>query len=129
MKHLSFALLTLFGAHAAAAESVTYACDITKLDGHGWIAPEYFFQVDVATGSAKVASNHHDWTNARFKNRGTKGYRMNWNLTLPASAGGNLRVRYQANLDPTDNSVKLRMAFVTTNASNKPYGTGTCKVQ
>lgn len=129
MKHLTFAFLTLFGAHAAAAESVTYVCDMTKLDGHGWIAPEYMFQVDAATGSAMAASNHNDWTNANFKNRGSKGYRMNWSLTLPASAGGNLRVRYQANLDPKKNSVKVRMAFVSTNASNKPYGTGICKVQ
>lgn len=129
MKHLTFALLTLFGAHAASAETVTYACDMTKLDSHGWIAPEYIFQVDTASASAKTSSNFNDWTDASFKNRGSKGYRLNWNLTLPASAGGNLRVRYQANLNPTDNSVRVRMAFVSTNASNKPYGTGTCKVQ
>ncbi|WP_217359245.1 hypothetical protein [Ruegeria arenilitoris] len=39
MKYLTIAVLTLLGAHFAAAESVTYVCNMTKQDDGGWIAP------------------------------------------------------------------------------------------
>ncbi len=45
------------------------------------------------------------------------------------AAGGNVRVRYQANQDPTDNTIKVRMAFLQGNFLNKPYGVGTCAAQ
>ena len=101
---------------------------MTKQDSHGWIARDYAFQVDADAGSALVA-DRSDWMSTKFKNRGSKGYRINWTRTARATAGGNLRVRYQANLNPNDNSVKVRMAFVTVNALNKPYGVGSCKVK
>ncbi len=128
MKHLTLAFLTLFVAQSASAATATYLCKMTKLDGHGWIAPEYAFQVDADKKTAMVADSP-DWVEARLKNRGAKGYRMTWSVTRQASAGGNLRVRYQANLNPADNSVKVRMAFVSVNASNKPYGVGTCSLE
>ncbi|WP_120633183.1 hypothetical protein [Ruegeria sp. EL01] len=101
---------------------------MTKQDSRGWIAPEYAFRVDAENKAAQVAINP-EWLATRFKDRGAKGYRLSWNRTMTASAGGNLRVRYQANLNPTKNSVTVRMAFVSTNASNKPYGVGTCRVE
>ncbi len=129
---MRFMLAALFAwtlaALAASASPITYACKMTKVDGRGWIAPAYLFQVDSEQGTAQVVDKP-EWIDTRFKNRGSKGYRMSWNLTSKTSQGPNVRVRYQANLDPQDNSVKVRMAFVNVNAANKPYGTGSCKVE
>ncbi|WP_299076278.1 hypothetical protein [uncultured Ruegeria sp.] len=128
MKYLTLAFITTFFAQGALAETVNYSCTMTKRDSHGWIAKEYAFRVDAENKAALVADNP-EWLATRFKDRGAKGYRLSWNRTMTASAGGNLRVRYQANLNPTKKSVTVRMAFVSTNASNKPYGTGTCLIQ
>ncbi len=110
------------------ADTTVYLCRMTKQDSHGWIAPEYAFQIDPDSGTAKVA-DRPEWVETRFKNRGAKGYRLSWNRTAPTVEGPNLRVRYQANLDPSDNSVKVRMAFVSVNAANRPYGVGTCAIE
>ncbi|WP_170359105.1 hypothetical protein [Ruegeria arenilitoris] len=128
MKYLSIVALAAFFAHGAMAETVTYNCKMTKQDSHGWIARSYAIQVDAEDGWAKVASRP-EWIDTKYKSRGNKGVRMVWTETRRASAGGNLRVKYQANLNPADNSLKVRMSFVSTNAANKPYGLGTCSVE
>lgn len=128
MKYLTLAFLAAVTASGAAAAPVTYNCKMTKQDSHGWIAPEYAFQIDSESGTAKVA-DRPEWIGTSFKNRGKKGYRISWYRTARASAGGNVRVRYQANLNPSDNVVKVRMAFVTVSAANKPYGVGTCRAE
>ena len=99
---------------------------MTKQDAHGWIAPEYGFQIDLSAASAMAASSHQDWVKAKFKDRGANRYRIVWNLDQKMVAGGNARVRYQANLNTSDNTVAVRMAFVRGNFANKPYGVGTC---
>ncbi|MEO1110253.1 MAG: hypothetical protein AAFX90_20265 [Pseudomonadota bacterium] len=128
MKHLTIALFTLIGTQVAATESINYVCKMTKQDSHGWIASEYSFRIDPAATSAMAASSYQDWAEAKFKNRGSKGYRLVWNIDETMAAGGNVRVRYQANLNPSDNSVKVRMAFLQGNFANKPYGIGTCSL-
>ncbi len=128
MKHLTFALFAFIGTQVAAAESINYVCKMTKQDSHGWIAPEYAFRIDPDATSAMAASSYQDWAKAQFKNRGSKGYRLVWNLDETMAAGGNVRVRHQANLDPSDNSVKVRMAFLHGNFANKPYGVGSCSL-
>lgn len=128
MKRLLLASIATVFAQSAFAESVTYNCKMTKLDSHGWIAPQYVFRVDAENGTAQLADNP-EWIGTQFKDRGGKGYRMIWKRSARASAGGNLTVRYQANLNPADNSVKVRMAFVSVNAANKPYGVGTCRAE
>lgn len=45
------------------------------------------------------------------------------------AAGGNVRVRSQANLKTSDKSVTVRMAFLQGNFANKPSGVGICSVQ
>lgn len=129
MKKLFLTIAAVMIAQTAAAETVAYRCKMTKQDAHGWISPEYAFQIDPATASARAASTHQDWEQAKFKNRGAKGYRMSWNVDARMSAGGNVRVRYQANLNPSDNTVKVRMSFLQGNFLNKPYGVGTCQVK
>lgn len=113
-------------AQTAAAETTAYHCKMTKQDAHGWIAPEYGFQIDLSAASAMAASSHQDWVKAKFKNRGANKYRIVWNLDRKMVAGGNARVRYQANLNTSDNTVAVRMAFLRGNFANKPYGVGTC---
>ncbi|UUV04936.1 MULTISPECIES: hypothetical protein [Ruegeria] len=126
MKRLFLIVAAAVLAQTAAAETVTYHCKMTKQDAHGWIAPEYAFQIDPAATSAMAATSYQDWAKAKFKNRGAKGYRIIWNLDQKMAAGGNVRVRYQANLKPSDNTVAVRMAFVQGNFANKPFGVGTC---
>ncbi len=75
-----------------------------------------------------AANSHQDWAKAKLKDRGAKGYRVIWNLDQKMAAGGNVRVRYQANLKTSDNTVTVRMAFLQGNFANKPYGAGTCSV-
>ncbi len=75
-----------------------------------------------------AASNNHDWTNAQLKDRGAKGYRVFWNITAPLSDGTQQRVKYQANLNPQQETVKVRMSWAHANYTNKPYGVGTCAV-
>ncbi|MEX0308191.1 MAG: hypothetical protein AB3N12_12480 [Ruegeria sp.] len=127
MKRLFLTIAAILFAQTATAENITYLCKMTKQDSHGWIAPEYAFQVDREGGTAKVAVRP-EWMDASFKDRGSKGYRLVWRRNARASAGGNVRVRYQANLNPNDNIVKIRMAFANVGAVNKPYGVGTCQV-
>ncbi|WP_299982528.1 hypothetical protein [uncultured Ruegeria sp.] len=115
---------------AAAAETVTYNCMMTKQDGHGWIAPEYAFQIDSASGASEAASSYHDWAEAKLKDRGAKGYRILWNITAPLLDGTKQRVKYQANLNAQNDTVKVRMSWANANYTNKPFGVGTCsKVQ
>ncbi|CUH48822.1 hypothetical protein [Ruegeria atlantica] len=115
-------------AQSVLAGTVEYKCEITKPDGHGWIAPEYNFQVDTDTREAKVVSCHHDWTSAQLKVKKSGEYRMFWNVTLRSSEGQNLRMKYQANLNSAKNTVKVRASFAHTSAANKPYGSGVCSV-
>ncbi|WP_299894275.1 hypothetical protein [uncultured Ruegeria sp.] len=126
MKRLFLIVTAAVLAQTATAETVTYHCKMTKQDAHGWIAPEYAFRIDPATASAMAATSYQDWAKAKFKDRGAKGYRVIWNLDQKMVAGGNARVRYQANLKPSDNTVAVRMAFVQGNFANKPFGVGTC---
>ncbi len=126
MKRLLPIAVAALLAQTAAAETVTYHCKMTKQDAHGWIAPEYAFRIDPAASSAMAATSYQDWAKAKFKDRGAKGYRIIWNLDQKMVAGGNVRVRYQANLKTTDNTVAVRMAFVQGNFANKPFGVGTC---
>ncbi|NVO55701.1 hypothetical protein HW561_07860 [Rhodobacteraceae bacterium B1Z28] len=126
MKYLSTIALAAFFANGAIAETVTYNCKMTKQDSHGWIAKEYAFQVDADTGKAKATSSFQDWTDGKLKNRGAKGYRIIWSRTERMSAGGDARVRYQANLNPDKNTVAVRMAFVHGSFTNKPSGVGMC---
>ncbi|KIC42273.1 hypothetical protein RA27_02500 [Ruegeria sp. ANG-R] len=128
MKRPFLTIAAVLFAQTATAENVTYLCKMTKQDSHGWIAPEYAFQVDPESGKAKAADSP-EWMDASFKNRGSKGYRLVWRRNARLSAGGNARVRYQANLNPADNAVRISMAFANMNAANKPYGVGTCQVQ
>lgn len=128
MKHSVLAFLFLVIAQPVFADTTSYLCTMTKRDAHGWIAPQYAFRIDPDGGTAMVADKP-EWIATRFKNRGSSGYRISWNLTKRASAGGNLRVRYQANLNPADSTIKVRMAFVSIDAANKPYGVGTCVVE
>jgi hypothetical protein len=128
MKRLILAGVATLFASAALAETITYNCKMTKRDEGGWVAPEYFFRIDAENGTASIADNP-EWIGVKFKDRGNKGYRLVWNRMARATAGGNLSVRYQANLNPADNSVKVRMAFINVNAANKPYGVGTCTAQ
>ena len=125
---LAAAFALSLAAQAASASPVNYVCKMTQVDGRGWIAPVYLFQVDSEKGTAQVVDKP-EWIDARFKNRGAKGYRMSWNLTSKTTEGPNVRVRYQANLDPKDNSIKVRMAFANVGAANKPYGTGKCETE
>ncbi|NOD62914.1 MULTISPECIES: hypothetical protein [unclassified Ruegeria] len=129
MKRFLLTIAALAFAQTAAAETVTYVCKMTKQDAHGWIAPEYGFKIDTAQASAQAASSYQEWEAAQFKDRGAKGYRVVWNLDQTMAAGGNVRVRYQANLKPSDKSVTVRMAFLHGNFANKPFGVGTCSVQ
>jgi hypothetical protein len=129
MKYLTLAFITTFFAQGALAETVNYSCTMTKQDSHGWIAKEYAFQIDEAAKTAKAASSFQDWAEARFKNRGSKGYRLSWNLTERMAAGGDMRVRYQANLKTSDNTVTVRMAFVHADFANKPFGSGVCTIK
>ena len=126
MKRYLLTIAALAFSQTATAETVTYVCKMTKQDAHGWIAPEYGFQIDTDQASALAASSHHEWAKAKFKDRGAKGYRIVWNLDQKMVAGGNVRVRYQANLKTSDNTVAVRMAFVQGNFANKPFGVGTC---
>ncbi|SDW25154.1 hypothetical protein SAMN05444358_101322 [Ruegeria halocynthiae] len=128
MKRFLLTIAAAFFAQTAAAENITYVCKMTKQDSHGWIAPEYAFKVDPESDSAKVA-DRPEWIETRFKNRGSKGYRMVWHKNARLSAGGNARVRYQAYLNPKGNVVKVRMSFANMNAANKPHGVGTCRVE
>ncbi len=128
MKRLVLATVATFFASTTLAETITYNCKMTQRDDFGWIAPGYVFRVDAENGTALIADNP-EWIGVKFKNRGKKGYRMVWNRMARASAGGNLSVRYQANLNPADNSLKVRMAFINVNAANKPYGLGTCSLE
>ncbi|WP_170338474.1 hypothetical protein [Ruegeria arenilitoris] len=120
-------LAAVLTAQAAAASPTAYKCTITKKDSHGWVAPEYAFQIDPEAGTAQAASNYHDWTNAQLRDRGAKGYRMIWNVTLKSTEGQAIRMRYQAN-SATDGGLKVSGSFVNVGASNKPYGTGRCEV-
>lgn len=117
-----------FFAKTAFAETITYNCKMTKRYSYGWVADEYAFRVDMNNKSAMAASTHHDWMETRFRDRGAKGYRMSWNVSQLATGAGNIRARYQANLNPKDNSVSVRVAFVTIDAANSPYGVGKCSV-
>ncbi|WP_058280664.1 hypothetical protein [Ruegeria denitrificans] len=54
--------------------------------------------------------------------RSASAYRIIWNRTERMAAGGNVRVRYQANWNPNQNTIDIRMAFVHGNFSNKPKG-------
>ncbi|MBO9444624.1 hypothetical protein [Ruegeria sp. R14_0] len=118
----------ILSTQSALAGTVEYKCEITRPDSHGWIAPEYYFQVDTDTRAAKVVSRHHDWTSAKLKVKNNGQYRMLWNVSLRSSEGQSLRMKYQANLDPEQNTVKVRASFGTVSASNKPYGSGVCSV-
>ncbi len=123
---LAILFVGMMTAQTAFAETVTYKCTMTKQDKHGWIAPEYAFRVDSASAQAQAESSQHDWTEAQLKNRGAKGYRIFWNITAPLSDGTKQRVKYQANLDAKNKTVKVRMSWAHANYSNKPYGVGTC---
>ncbi|MDA7963337.1 hypothetical protein [Ruegeria sp.] len=116
----------IIGIQAAAASTATYECKITKESGLGWVPPDYSFQINTAGRDAKVHSNYHDWTDAKYKLRNDGEYRILWNVTLRASDGQNLRMKYQANLDTKQNTVRIRASFANTSASNKPFGTGSC---
>lgn len=113
-------------ATSAAAETVNYICNMTKQDSHGWIPKEYAFRIDAAAGRAHAASSYQDWAEARFKDRGSKGYRLSWNLTERTSQGHNQRVRYQADLNKENNALSVTMTFLHTQVSNKPRGSGSC---
>ena len=113
---------------AAWADTANYKCEITKTDSHGWIAPDYYFQIDSASGDAKALSGHHDWTEAKLKVLRDGGYRLFWNVTLRSSTGYKLRMKYQANLDAEKSAVRIRASFANINASNKPFGTGVCNI-
>ncbi len=129
MRSIVLAILAAFFAQSSFAETVTYNCKMTKQDAHGWIAPGYVFRIDPKASAVMAASSYQDWTQARFKDRGNRGYRLIWNIDESMSAGGNVRVRYQANLKPSDNTVTVRMAFLQGNFANKPYGVGACSIE
>ncbi|WP_037310076.1 hypothetical protein [Ruegeria halocynthiae] len=128
MKKIILACVAALSVQTAWADTVEYKCNITKPDSHGWIAPEYHFQIDADTGQAKVVSGHHDWTKAKLKVKKGNEYRVLWNVTLRSSEGQNLRMKYQANFDAAKTTVRVRASFSHINASNKPYGSGVCSV-
>ncbi len=128
MKYLTIIGLLAITWQPAIAATIEYKCEMTKLDNHGWIAPEYYFQIDEDAGSARALSGHFDWTPAKLKKRKSSKYRMLWNVTLKTREGPNLRVKYQANMDTQNNDVTVRASFASVGASNKPFGTGTCKI-
>ncbi len=112
----------------AAAATVECKCEMTKRDNYGWIAPEYYFQINEDTGSALALSSYFDWTKAKLKKRKPSKYRMLWNVTMKTNEGPNLRVKYQANMDLQNNGVTVRASFAHVGAANKPFGTGTCEI-
>jgi len=128
MKSLVLACAALFFAQSALADTVEYKCEITKTDSHGWIAPEYYFQIDTDARTAQALSRHHDWTRSKLKMRSDGEYRLLWNVTLRERNGQNLRMKYQANLDTSANTVRVRASFAHVSASNKPFGSGVCKI-
>lgn len=116
----------VFAAQSAAAEELTYHCKVKGRDG--WIAPEYYFRLDPDAGKAQVVNRYHDWTDADLKSRKNTTYQLTWRVALPSSQGQAIRMRYQANLDQSKNTIKVRGTFGNVSASNKPYGTGNCVV-
>lgn len=125
LRFLMFAAASVF-AQAALADGTTYHCKVKGRDG--WIAPEYQFRIDPSTQTAQVVSGYHDWMDASLSVRGNDTYRVIWNVTLQSSEGQDIRMRYQANLDPAKNKIKVRGSFVNVSAANKPYGTGNCAI-
>lgn len=127
MKNLIYLFTTTLLAQSVAAAPVTYNCTMTKQDSLGWITPEYAFRIDAASGKAEAISNNHDWTEAKLKDRGAKGYRIFWSITAPLTDGTKQRVKYQANLNPQNETVRIRMSWAHANYTNKPFGVGNCK--
>lgn len=128
MKIVLLAVSAAFFAHTASTEELTYACNMSNRDHYNWIAPEYRFVIDTEAGGAQVASNHHDWTPASLKVRRDKDYRVLWNVTLPTAQNQDIRMKYQANLDVENNTIRVRASFAHLSASNKPFGTGACNI-
>jgi hypothetical protein len=56
-------------------------------------------------------------------------YRMTWKMNIPMSTGGTAYVSYTATLNPKTQKLNLLARFPQVNATNRPRGSGPCKVQ
>ena len=130
MKNLFAASLLTFVATAAAAETVTYACQL-KGKGYGYIADEMVIGVNNETGQAVIADPIIMWSEeqpirTKVSQSSAKKQSFNWELALTSSTGQTTKMKYRAALQFP--SMRLTVYATPSGYSNRFRMQGNCAV-
>lgn len=123
-------LLAAAGATTATAQVQTFDCQMSSLEGRGFITERLIFSVDTANGRAAVvdgivmAANNERPMAAEFEQLGNGQYRLRWQIRNLKSGANSFDIDYRLQFRPDDMMFNIRANL--RGYDNRPFGTGTC---
>ncbi len=124
-------LSLIVGFTSAASAQTTYKCTLNAKGQRGWMPPDMFVQTGVAQGKVIVSSGLNKFNGdkpipAKIVSSTGNNVKFSHVVTMPASSGAKLRVRYTGQLNQSNGQFSYEAKMLTTH--QRQYSRGTCSV-
>jgi len=115
---------------SAFADAVTYDCEMTSFEKHGWIAPRILVFVDrqnevVGVFDGMIAETSGVPKQIAFNPRSDTKLKVSWKVDDIPARSGSASASYSGTMD--ESRLKLSLSVRVHGWDNRPSGAGKCK--
>ncbi|MEO0400968.1 MAG: hypothetical protein AAF214_01195 [Pseudomonadota bacterium] len=123
--------ITAVSAPAALADTTTYDCSMSSLEGRGFIRDRIIFSIDLEKNKAAVVDDlvmatYDAPIPAALSQLGNGHYRLKWDVKNLKSGAQSFNLSYTLQYRPETNAFNIRA--LVRGYDNRPFGSGTCKI-